>query len=131
MFLERRDALTDQQAVAIGEHANEPYTTVCEVEYLRGARVQDQLLDVLANELFGADANINRDSVLREQILGIHVLGSTNAGDLGRRMEKRVGNLARDHVDLVPVGQCDDDIRVIGASPVEYFGICSLSVAMR
>ena len=61
MVLERRDALADEQAVAVGDHTNEPRTAAGEIEYLGGTRVEYELLDVFAHQLLGADTDVDRN----------------------------------------------------------------------
>ncbi len=123
MLLERRDALTNEQSVAVGLRADEAYPAVGEVEHLRCARVKDELLDVLADELLGTDAHVDRDCTLLEQASGGHVLGRADASDLRRCVKKRVGDLAGDHVGFIGIGQGDDDVGVIGAGALEHVRI--------
>ena len=119
--------MADEQTVAVGHDANEAHSPAREVEHLRRARVKDELCDVLAHQLLRADAYIDRNSVLREQLVRAHVLGRADARDLGRRMEHRVRNLARDHVGFVGVRQCDDNVGVVRAGAVEHLGISGVS----
>ena len=85
------------------------------------------MLNVRTHELFRADAHINGNGVLREQLVRIHVFGGANACDLGRCMKFGVGDLARDHVDFVGIGQGDDDVGIPGASALQNFGISGVA----
>ncbi len=123
VLLQRRDALADEQAVAVGDDADEPDAPAGEVQHLRRAGVQDQLLHVLAHQLLRADADVDGNGILGEQLRRIHVLGRADSGDLGRRMKQRVRDLAGDHVDLVHVRQGDDDVGVVGAGTLEHFRV--------
>ncbi len=123
VVFQRRDTLPDEQAVPVRDHADEPDTPAGKVEHLRGTGIQDQLLHVLAHQLLGADSDIDRNRILREQLHGVHVLGGANSGNLGRGVEQRVRDLAGDHVDLVHVRQGDDDVGVVGAGTVEHLRI--------
>ena len=127
VFLERCDALADEQAVTIRKHADEPHAPAREVEHLRGARVQDQLLHVFAHQLLRADTDVDGNRVLRKKLLGIHVLRRADARNLGGRVKQGIGDLARDHVDLVHVCEGDDDICIIGAGAIEHLGVGGVS----
>ena len=94
-----------------------------EIEHLGCTGIEYQLLDVFADELLRADSHVDRYRVLREQVVGAHVFRRANAGDLRRRVEQRVGDLAGDHVGLVGVGQRDDDVRIVRAGAAQNFRI--------
>ena len=51
------------------------------------------------------------------------VLGLADARDLGRGLEDRVGDLARDDVDLVRVRHRDHEVGVLGAGGEERRGM--------
>ena len=123
VFFQRGDTLTDKKPVAIRPGANQPYSTAGEVQNLRCARIKDQLLDVLTNQLLRADTHINGNGVLREQVFGVHVFRRANTSDLGRRVKQGVSHLARDHVRFVGVGQRDNDIRIVGTCPIQNVGV--------
>ena len=123
VVLKCRDALADEQAVAVRAHADQPHPAVGEVQHLRGTRIQDQLLDVLADQLLRADAHVDRHRVLGKQAFRDHVVGGADARDLGWRVKQRVGDLAGDHVGFVAVGQRDDDIGIVGAGAAQDVGV--------
>ncbi len=127
VFFQCCDALAHKQPAPFGAHADQAYPAVGKVQHLRGARVENQLFDVLADKLFRADPHVDRYGVLGKQVPGVHVLCRTDAGDLGRRMEQGIGDLARHHVGLIGVGQGDDDIGIVGARALEHFGMCGVS----
>ena len=123
MILQRGDSLADQQAVAIGFRADEPHPAVGKIEHLRRTGIKNELLDMRANELFGADTDVDRYRVLFEQLVGVHVFRGANASDFRRRAKRRIGDLAGDHVGFVGVRQRDDDVRIAGAGALEYVRI--------
>ena len=120
MFLKRCNALADQQAITISFHADEAHTTVSKIENLRRPGIQDELLNVLTHQLFGADTHVDRDRVLCKQVFGIHVFRRANTSNLRWRVEQRVGHLAGDHVGFVGVGERDDNVSIIRAGAIEH-----------
>jgi len=120
MFFERCNTLADQQAVAISLHADQAHTTVSKIENLRRPGIQNELFNVLTHQLLGADTYVDRDRVLCEQVLGIHVFRRADTSNLRWRVEQRVGHLACDHVGFVGVGEGDDNVSVIRSGAIEH-----------
>ena len=123
VILERRDALSHEQAVAVSLYTDEADAAIREIEDLCRAGIENELFDKAANQLLGTDAHVDRDRVLREQLVRIHVLGGADTRDLGRRAELRVRDLAGHHVGFVGVRQRDDDVRIGGSGTLEHLGI--------
>ena len=123
MLAQRRQRLPDQQAALDRPHADQPHVAVGEVDDLQRAGVLDQLLDVVGDQLLGADPGVDREAdVLREQVRAGGIGRAADAGDLGRSLEQGPGHVARDHVDLVAVGQRDQQVGVGAAGRLEHRG---------
>ncbi len=102
--------LTHQRAALQGADADQPHAAVGEIQDLERAGIADQTGDVLGDQLFGADPDIDGDAAFAEQPLLIRVIRRSNARDLLRGAIERPGDLACQHVDFVAVGQRDQDV---------------------
>ena len=79
--------------------------------------------DVVGEHLLGANRGID-GKVLRRENLGMgEVITGAYASDLGRNVEHRRGQLARDHVGLVALGDREDEIRIARAGLLENRGM--------
>ena len=123
VFRECGNFLIDQQATAVDACTDQSHTPIGEVEHLQRARVQDQLLDVFTDKLLRADADVDGNGILREQLFRGHVIGAANACDFRRRLEQCVADLAGDHIGLVGVRERDDNVRVAGTGAFEHFRV--------
>ena len=123
MLSQRGNLLANQQPVLVDAHANQAHAAVCKFQHLQRARVEDELFDIVADELLRADAHVNRQRILNEQLFLVHVFSRTNACNFRRGMKKRVRDLAGHHVGFIGVGQRDDDIGVSRAGARQYFGV--------
>ena len=119
VFFQRRNLLANQQAVTIGTCADQSYPPAGKFQYLHRARIQNELFDILADQLLRADAHIDRDCILFEQLPGAHVFSRPDARDLGRCVIQGIRDLTGNHVGLIHIGQRDDDIGVICACALE------------
>ena len=102
-------------AVGQGTYTHQLHQPAGEIEHLQRGGVFDQAQDVVGNNLFGADDDIDRYRFLGENFRMRKKLGGPDASDLGRRMKQGIGNLAGDHVDLVAVAHGQYQVSVFRA----------------
>ncbi|MNP10626.1 hypothetical protein D3C76_1027820 [compost metagenome] len=114
--------LPHQRPAVVGPHRNQLRLAFGEVDHLQGARMLDQALDVVGDYLLGADQHIHRDGFVVEQFGAGQVRRFTDAGDLGRCMEKGMGNLAGHHIGFIAAGHGDQHVGIIGASLAQNTG---------
>ena len=93
-----------------GAYADQPHPPVGEIQHLQCAGIADQARHVLGDQLFRADPNVHRDGILAEQFVALGEIGGAYARDFLRRAVQRPGDVAGQHVDLVAVGQRDENI---------------------
>ena len=60
--------MTDERTAVVRLHADQPHPSVGEIEHLQRARGFDQAMDVLGDELLGADDEIDGEGVPREEL---------------------------------------------------------------
>ncbi len=120
------ELLSDQRAAAQRARADEPHTSVREIEDLQRAGMLNQLRDMLGDQLFGTDRHIDCECacVAGKQLPVAGVVGGTNARDAsGIFAEQRVHDLAGDHVHFIAVRQRNEDIDVLRASSFQRRGM--------
>jgi hypothetical protein len=105
----------DELAALERAHAGEQHATVRELEDLKRSGVADESLDVVGDELFRADREIDRDRVVAVELLAAVVIGGADARNLGRRLEQGPCDLAGDHVDLVARGHREEEVGALAA----------------
>ena len=120
MLAQFLDRPADQRAAVIGAHRDQLHEAVGEIEHLQGGGVVDELEDVIGNDLFRADDDIDRQHVLAEYLRVRQVVGGADAGDLGGRVEQRVGNGTGDDVGFVAVGDGQDQVGVLTAGLAQH-----------
>src|SRR6056297_2266491 len=111
----------DQLAFAYCAGGDQLGPAVGEIQHLQRARVFDQALYVVGDQLLRADQEIDRRVLAREQLGMCQVVGGADAGELGRRVEQRVGDLTGDHVGFVGIGQRDQQFGVLDAGADQRF----------
>ena len=79
------------------------------------------------HQLFRADAHVDRDCILCEQFVRIHVFSRSNARNLGWRAKAGVGNLTGNHVCFVGICQRNNNIRIAGASAFKHIRVCGVA----
>ena len=116
--------MTHYRAAMIGSHCYQLYAAIGKIQYLKGARVGNQLSNVLGDQLFGTNNHINRNMVASEQLFLVsEVIRGTHPRYLGGRVEQGVCYLAGHHVDFVGVGHRNQHIGVFCACLVERIGM--------
>ncbi len=120
---QRLELVADELAALQRAHADQQHAPLGELEHLQRARVADQALDVVGDELFRADREVDGNRVLAEQLRAPVVVAGADAGDLGGRAEQRPGDLAGDHVDLVARGQRDEEVGALAAGGEQRRGM--------
>ena len=135
MLAQRAEFLADQRPAVVGAYRDQLHPAICEIKHLQRTGVLEQFLDLLHHGAFGVDEHVDRHVLAAEELeLGVvavrppGVFAGTNAGDLARRLEQRVADLARHHVDLVAVGHGDQEIDVVGAGGQQRVGAGGVAV---
>ncbi|MNL20821.1 hypothetical protein D3C87_1420870 [compost metagenome] len=81
----------------------------------------DQALDVVGHHLLGAYQHVDRNRfVLKQLLLAIEVGRFAHPGDLGRRVEQRVGDLAGDHIGFVAIGHRHQHVSVVRSGLTQH-----------
>ena len=75
-----------------------------EVHDLKSSRVFDEARNILRQQQFGADKNIDGRMLAVKQFCPVRVGCCPDAGDAGRDVIQRVGYLAGDHIDFIGAG---------------------------
>ncbi len=103
--------------------ADQPHAAIGEIHDLQGARVLDDAMDVVRDQLLGADQHVDGDVVVIEQLPLAHVLLCAHARDLGGRTVHRVGDLAGDDVRLVRIGSRDQHVGIFRACTAQHLRV--------
>ena len=74
MIFQCRNALSNEQAIAVRFSTNKAHAAIGEIQNLRRPGIQNELLNMRADQLFWTDSNVDGNGVLREQLAGIHIL---------------------------------------------------------
>ena len=121
VFPECLELLTYQQPFLVGAYRDQANLAIGEVEHLQGAGVMNQLFDVLGNELFGTDDDVDRQRFMSKEFLrGGGVFCGADPRNLDMRVKKRVRHLAGDHVCFVAVGERNDHVCIPGTGALEH-----------
>src|ERR1700676_210216 len=102
--------LTHQGTALQGTNAHQAHPAIGEIQHLQSPGISDQTCHVLGHQLFGADPDIHRNRVLAEQPVPFGEVGRAHTRNLLRRAVQGPRNMAGQHVDLVAVGQRDENI---------------------
>ena len=112
--------VADQVATFQRAYTDQAHFAVGEFEDLQRAGIADQALDILGDELLGADEDVHGQGFIAEKLRPARVFGRADACDFRRRAEQGEGHLARHHVDFVAVGERDDDIGLGRAGRLQH-----------
>ncbi len=123
MLRQLAQAVAHQIAALERAYTDEADFTVREFQHLQCAGIADEALDILGDELFGTDEDVHRQSFVAEELRPAGVLGRADASDFCRRAEQRERHLARHHVDLVAVGQRNDDVGFGRSGSFQHRGV--------
>ena len=104
--------LAHEWPAVVGLDRDQAHPAAGEVEHLHRARGLHQALDVVGDELLGADHHVDRERLLAEELGVVEVLPGPHACDFGGGVEEGVGHLTGDHVGLVTVGDREDHVGV-------------------
>ena len=111
----------DQTPAPARDGAYQQQAPVAELGHLECARVINQQIDVARDNLLRADQHVNRNGLLAEQFVAFRkVSRRPDQRDLGRDVEDRVRDAARDDVDLVVLGQRDQHVGVVGVGALQH-----------
>ena len=115
----------DDRRLARAVQADQPHAIVDERHHRQGTRDLQTQGDRVRHLDLGRDHHVDRQMVGLEEVgparLAIGLL--TDAGDLGRHVEQRVGHLTGDHVDFVGLRHGDQHVGVLGARLLEAGGM--------
>ena len=106
----------DQRAVLAASHADEPHQPVDQGNHLERAGHLKTSGDGARHFDFRRDDDVDGQILAREQIRvdRAQIALVTDSRDLDRHVEQRMRHLARHHVDLVVLGDGDQDVGVLG-----------------
>src|SRR5690625_2041071 len=116
-------ALPHQQPGGAGADTDQLGPVVGKVHDLQGARVFDQALDVVGDDLLGADDHVDGQVAIAEEIVPMQVFPGADPGDPGGGVKQQVGHLAGDHVDLIAVGHRHQHVGGIGPGAEQVVGV--------
>ena len=119
VLAQRAQRLTHQRTSLQRADTDQPHASIRKVEHLQRAGIADQTGDVLGDQLLGTDPHIDRDAVFAEQRLALGERGGAHARDFLRRPVQRPSDVAGQHVDLVAVGERDQDVGAGDAGGLE------------
>ena len=102
--------LAHQGSALQGANADQAHPAIGEIQNLQRAGVADQARHIFGHQLFRTDPDVDGDAVLAEQPVSFGVVGGAHPRDLLRRAVQRPGNLARQHVDFIAVGERDENV---------------------
>ena len=115
--------MTDEGTAVVGLHAHELHPSLGEIQHLQRPGGLDEPVDVLGDELLGADDEIDGEGVPREELAVPEIGRGAHARDLGRRAEDRPGDLACDHVRLVAAGHREHEVGVFRPGAGQHVGV--------
>ena len=120
--------LADQQAAFIGLGGHQLCQAIGKIQHLQRPGVLDQAVDVLGDQLLGADQHIDGRVLAGEQFRVIGVGGRAHPRHARGRIEQGIGYLAGGHVDFVGVGHRDDQVRVLDTRAHQNLGVGGMTV---
>src|SRR5690554_1478268 len=118
---QERNLTADQRAAIVGFDRNQLRLTSGKVQHLQGAGVLNHALDMLGNQLLGADQNINRNALVTAEygVIFLQIIMFTHSRNLGRDIEQSACDLTGNHVDLIAVGHGDQHVGILGAGLIQ------------
>ena len=123
MLFQVGDLMADQRSAVIGFDTDETRLATGKVHHLECTRIFDQPLDMVCDQLLGADQYIDRQGAAVEQLLVLEIFLGAYAGDLGRRTEQAMSDLAGYDIGLITVCYCDQHIGVSDTPPDQHVGM--------
>ena len=114
------DRQPHQRAAIEGAHGDQAEFAACEFEHLQGSWKADQLADVVGDDLFRTEREIDREIAFGEELRIVHIVGGAQSGDTGRQVEHRLCDLAGTQVDLVGLGHRDQQVGIFGAGLLQH-----------
>ena len=115
--------MTDQWAAGIGLGGHQLRAPIGKIQHLQSTGVFNQPGDVFCHQPFRADQHINRTMFAVEQLGILGVVRRTDPGNSGGCVIQGVGDLAGRHIDLVAVGQRDNEVGVLDTGPDQDLGV--------
>ena len=101
-----------QRPAIISTHAHQHHTTISKIQHLQCTGVLDNIEDVIGDDFFGADNDIDGNRAGTEQLCVFQIGCGTNAGNFGWGMVQCPGNLTGNHIDFVTVGDRNQHIGI-------------------
>jgi len=108
-------------------HADQADHAIGELEHLQRLGEGDQALDVVGDDLLGADREVDREVVVVEQLGVVDVVGRAQACDPRRQVVERLGDAAGAQVGLVGLGDRDQQVSVVGAGLAQHARRCGVA----
>jgi hypothetical protein len=123
VLAQKAQLLAHQRAAVVGLDRHELNAAFREIQYLQRTGVLEQLPDVVGDHLLGVDEHVDGHVLAAEEAFAVQVGRRADAGDLGRRAEQRVADLAGHHVDLVAGGHGNQHVRIVCAGSAQHVGM--------
>jgi hypothetical protein len=114
------DLAPDQGPAVERAHGDQTHLAAGEFENLKRFRKLEQLHDVVAQNLLGADRVAHGEVLVGEDLRMRKVISGADAGDPGRDVEQGGGKLARHQVGLVALRHRQQQIGVARAGQLEH-----------
>ena len=116
MLAHCRQGITNQRAAVISLHNRQAYFSFRKVHNLQRARVLNQTINTVDNQLFRGNKMVDRYCFGIKQLFRIpDIVRGANAGDAVRCVEKRVGHLTCNHVGFIRTGYCNQHVGIVRA----------------
>ena len=123
VIVEGAQGMANQGATLAGLDRHQSHPPVGEIQHLEAAGVLQQPQNVLGDELLRTDADIDGQGTGGKEFRMFEETGGAYPRDAGGGMEEGIGDLAGDHVGLVAIGDCQDDMGVLGPGPLQHVGM--------
>ena len=128
VVVEGAQGLADQGATLVGPYRHQSHSATGEVQDLEAAGMLEQAQDVLGDQLFRADTDIDRQGPGGEEFRVLEKARGPHPGDAGGRVEEGVGHLTGDHVGLIAVGDRQDDMGILRTGPLQDVGMGAVTM---
>ena len=113
----------DEGTAVIRAHRHHEHDAAREFENLEGPRVFDDALDMVGDDLLGADELVDGETPRIEERALMEVGGGADPRDPGRGVEQVECHLAGDHVGLVAVGDREQHVGVLRPRAAQHVGV--------
>ena len=127
VFAQIPQFVANQRATKVGTDSNQLNSSAGELNYLQCTRVFDQGQNLLCNDLFRTDNEINRNGFITENLGMCEIFSRTNASNFFGRSVEGVSDLAGCHIDLVLIRDGQEQICIFNSCLLEDAGMRAVS----